>query len=660
MSGDDDFKPKLGKIRSLGGKRGRKYLHRVLQAVVLAGGRHRRKRAGFQGNRIGRGAGVGRVLASRDGHAAFRHRNVIIKSRFVRIKGKGLKPSQVHLRYIQRDGVTREGAPGELYSASQDRADGGAFVERSAGDRHQFRFIVSIEDGAEYEDLKPVIRDLMKRMEADLGTRLDWVAVDHFNTGHPHTHIVLRGRDDRGKDLVIAREYMKHGMRERAREIVSLDLGPRTDLEIVRSRRAEMEQERFTNLDRRLQTLAQEDGLVRVSAERRSTLDQTLIAGRLQKLGQLGLADEVAPGTWRLSDDLQTTLREMALKGDIIKTMNRELTERGRKLAVPDYIIYDSSDHKTQPITGRILARGLSDEINDRHYLIIEATDGYAHYVDIGVAEATDPSPEGSVVTVSPRAASVRTVDKTIADIAAAHSGRYSRELHHAYDPTARAEYVEAHIRRLEAMRREARVAQREPDGTWIIARDHLERAAAYEQRLGRTNPVKVEVLSKQSIEKQIRTVGVTWLDTQIVAVDPTPLREAGFGSEAKEAIRQRRQWLMSQDLELSDRATAAQRTAFLAALRRRELTRAGTQLSEELGLTYRETPQTGRIDGIYRKAIDLPAGKFAVIETRGKDFMLVPWRPVMERGLGRQISGVVRGDRISWSWGRERSGPEL
>jgi hypothetical protein len=34
-------------------------------------------------------------------------------------------------------------------------------------------------------------------------TKLDWVAVDHFNTGHSHTHIVIRGCDDRGGKLVI-------------------------------------------------------------------------------------------------------------------------------------------------------------------------------------------------------------------------------------------------------------------------------------------------------------------------------------------------------------------------------------------------------------------------------------------------------------------------
>src|SRR3546814_15211843 len=89
------------------------------------------------------------------------------------------------------------------------------------------RLIVSAEDGAEYPDLKPYIRRLMAQAEQDMGTKLDWVAVDHFNTERPHTHIVLRGIDDRGDNLIIAREYISHGLRERASELVTLDLGPR-------------------------------------------------------------------------------------------------------------------------------------------------------------------------------------------------------------------------------------------------------------------------------------------------------------------------------------------------------------------------------------------------------------------------------------------------
>src|SRR3546814_14730372 len=117
--------------------------------------------------------------------------------------------------------------PGALYDADSDRADGKAFLERADGDRHQFRFIVSAEDAAEYDELKGFTRRLMRQMEDDLGTRLDWMAVDHYNTGHPHTHVVLRGRDAQATDPVIARDYLARGLRERAAEIVGLALGPR-------------------------------------------------------------------------------------------------------------------------------------------------------------------------------------------------------------------------------------------------------------------------------------------------------------------------------------------------------------------------------------------------------------------------------------------------
>jgi hypothetical protein len=161
---DDDFAPKLGKIRSRGSKRGQRYLHQVLHAAAMAGGRgafataarHRAVRP-LNGSRIGRCAGVGRVLAVRDHYAAYRLRRVIIKSRIVKLAGNGMKGTQAHLRYIQRDAVTRDGQLGQLYSADQDQTDEKAFLERSDGDRHQFRFIVSAEDGVEYDDLKPFI-----------------------------------------------------------------------------------------------------------------------------------------------------------------------------------------------------------------------------------------------------------------------------------------------------------------------------------------------------------------------------------------------------------------------------------------------------------------------------------------------------------------------
>jgi type IV secretory pathway VirD2 relaxase len=162
--------------------------------------------------------------------------------------------------------VGRDGEPGRAYGPQTDEADLDAFKERCADDRHHFRFIVSPEDGAELEDLRTYTRHLMGRMEADLGTRLDWVAVDHWNTDNPHTHLIVRGRDDTGKDLIIAGDYIADGFRHRAAELATEWLGPRTELEIQQTLQREVEQERWTSLDRTLQREAGEDGRCRSNA----------------------------------------------------------------------------------------------------------------------------------------------------------------------------------------------------------------------------------------------------------------------------------------------------------------------------------------------------------------------------------------------------------
>lgn len=650
MSDDDDFKPKLGNIRSRGSKSGRKFLHQVLAASNLARGGG--GKSNFSGSRIGRGAGVGRVLASRDRYAAFRQRRVIIKSRIVRLAGKGMNGARAHLRYIQRDGVTRDGEPGQLYNALENEADGKAFLERADGDRHQFRFIVAPEDGIEYEDLKPLTRRLMTQMEEDLGTRLDWVAVDHFNTGHPHTHIMLRGRDDKGHDLIIARDYITTGMRERAAELVSLDLGPRTDREIENRLRAEVEQERLTGIDRRLMREMDENGIV--SATDRNAFQQTLRSGRLKKLARLGLAEELRPSQWRLEAGLEDTLRRMGERGDIIKTLHREMGDRDIARSPADYVIHDPTDPHTKPVTGRVMARGLSDEINDRHYLIVDGVDGRAHYIDIGKGEATEPTPEGNIIRVASKSIEPRKVDRTVTEVAAANGGRYNIDIHLQHDPRATESFAETHIRRLEAIRRATGVIEREPNGTWIIAPDHLDKVTEYERGRAKAAPVIVEKLSHLSLEQQVGSDGATWLDRELIADTFEPNRDSGFGREVREAQSRRRQWLIAEGLAREDQGNTVYRANMLTTLRRRELTRVAGQLSEQLGLAYAETRQGEMVEGTFRRAVELASGKYAVIE-KSREFTLVPWRPVLDRHIGQHVSGVMRGDSISWTIGRQR-----
>lgn len=652
---DDDFEPRPGKIGSRQSKRGRSYLQRVLHASVLAGTRSAAR--AFTGSRMGRGSGIGRVLATRDRYAALRSRRVIIKSRIIKLGGKGMAAAKAHLRYIQRDGVTRDGQPGQLYDAERVGADGKAFLERGAGDRHQFRFIVSAEDGAEYEDLKPFVRRLMAQMEVDLGTKLDWVAVDHFNTGHPHTHVMLRGKDDKGEDLIIARDYISQGMRERAAEIVAFDLGPRADHEIETKLRNEVEQDRFTGLDRNLLRLANDEGILDASSGRGSPFERTLLAARLQKLARLELADEIEAGRWRLAPEMEEVLRRIGERGDIIKTLHHALHAHGAALDPSQISMQDAG--LSQRLVGEVVARGLSDEINDRSYLVLNGTDGRAHYVDIGRADEAAEVRRGMVVALEPAQGRIREVDRTVAQVAADSAGRYSVDLHLQRDPSASVEFAQAHVRRLETMRRAGGFAIRNKDGSWQIGPDHLAKVEAYEQNRARLTPVRIETLSRIPLAQQIGAEGVTWLDKQIVGRIPESVTNTGFGREVRDALQRRRQWLIAEDLVREKSGAVMVRANLLAALQRRELTRVAAQLSAEMGLAYHETKPGDHVEGVYRRAVDLTSGRFALIE-KARDFTLVPWRPVIERNLGQSVSGVARGEGISWALGRQRNGPSI
>lgn len=659
MSSDDDFEPRLGRMRAKSNKKARKYLSRVLAAANLArgGAGVAGRRSRFDGSRIGRGSGVGRVLGSRDRYAAFRARRVIIKSRIVKLAGKSFAAARAHMRYVERDGTTREGGRGQLYGADADKVDRKAWLELAKDDRHQFRFIVSPEDGAEYDHLKDLTRRLMTRMEEDLGTKLDWVAVDHFNTGHPHTHIIVRGKDERGKDLIIAREYITQGMRERAAELVDLDLGPRTTQAIQEKLRGEIDQERLTSIDRTL--LGGADAGRLVSSGASDAFDQTVRMGRLRKLERLGLAEQMGASTWRLAPNLADTLKHMGERGDIIRTMQRAFTARGQAPALADQVIYDPTAADVRPMVGRVIERGLSDELNDRQYLLVEATDGRTHYVDIGKGESVEPHASGAIVRIEPVSVGVREADRTVAEIAAANGGRYTIDAHLRHDPSATEAFAETHVRRLEAMRRLTRGATREADGTWVIAPDHLDHAAAYEAARAKDRPVTIETLSVQPLEKLVGAEAATWLDRELVAPDPAPLRDAGFGHDAREAKARRRQWLMAQGFAEEAGGSTTYRAGMIAELQRRDLLRTGAQLSREMRVPFAETESGDRFDGIYRRPIDAMTGRFALVE-KSREFTLVPWRPVLDGYIGKNVSGIVRADGISWSFGRGRRGPDI
>ncbi len=182
-------------------------------------------------NGSARGGAIARLCRQ---HSAERHqRQVIVKVRCVLHGAKGAGRLGDHLRYLQRDGVSIQAGPGPFYGARDEAPDPHVCRRQWRDDPHHYRIIVSPMDGRHLQGMQPFVRDLMARAQADLGARLDWLAVDHYNTGLPHSHIALRGRDSSGGALVIAPAYLRHGLRARASELLGRELGtlagPRRD-----------------------------------------------------------------------------------------------------------------------------------------------------------------------------------------------------------------------------------------------------------------------------------------------------------------------------------------------------------------------------------------------------------------------------------------------
>ena len=672
---EDQFELKFGRMRSRTGglRRARSLQSQLIGKIGRAGGDWRSlsatpKRASGRFNSRGRGRKFSSALVKSSGWSVdrtsgirVRARRVMVKARLVKLSGtKTASAAVAHLRYLERDGVTREGEHGRFYSTFSDDADGKAFLERGVGDRHQFRFIVSPEDGASFGTLKSFTRELVANMEQDLGTTLDWVAVDHFDTGHPHTHLLVRGATEDGKVLNIAGDYIGHGIRGRGSEIMTRWLGPQSELEVREQLSREIGAERLTRLDRDLLARA-DDNVVDLRQPARWDGDgsyQQLLIGRARALERMGLAEREGPLSWSLAPAMEKTLTDLGRRGDIIRTMHLAMT-RAKLDRRPELYVVDRTDTEPAPIVGRVIDRGATGDHHDRFYVVVDGVDGRTHYVETG--RNPERTPVGSVVRAEPAQPMLRKVDGNIVEISRTANGFYSADLHHAHDRSASTDYVEAHIRRLEAMRRGGVGVERQTDGVWRIPSDYLDEALDVEKRVAKATRVKLQLLAVQDLDRESTANAPTWLDGQLRGEGASEIAKHGYGAEVRKAMVRRQQWLIEQGFAERRGDHILYQPDMDQRLRRAELRVVAARLSKELGLDFNGEPAPGeRISGVVRRRVNLNSGSFAVVEN-SREFTLVPWRPVLERQLGWEISGVVRSSgAISWTFGRQRRGPEI
>lgn len=342
-------------------------LRRLLRIVQMSGRRGRRSKSGFM----------------RSAPAAKFHQRVAVRVTYSANKTPG--QWKAHGHYIARESATqKENIKAVGFSATETAVDvaGRLASWQSEGDERMFKIIVSPEFG-ERINLEKHTRDLMRRIEQSLITKLEWVAVVHHNTEHPHIHIALRGVDDRGAALRLPRAFIQSGIRRHAEELATKELGFRTERDALEAQRREVQQLRFTSLDRIIQRSQGEDenyfAVRREPVEpwrRYAKAQDHYVLARLAKLEQIGLAARADRRSWLVRADFENVLRTMQQTND-----RQKMLARHAALASDERLPLQITPFPAiSVLEGRVLGHG-HEESTGRPYLLLESVDGKIHFL---------------------------------------------------------------------------------------------------------------------------------------------------------------------------------------------------------------------------------------------------------------------------------------
>jgi type IV secretory pathway VirD2 relaxase len=547
------------------------------------------------------------------------YRRVTVKALFSRIDSrKGQKNIKRHTRYLERSGVGEEGKDPLFFNQERSAIPGSEVreeIQKWHGDRHYFRFIVSPEDGAEL-DLRRFSREFIDRLEGDLFTRLEYFAVPHYNTDLPHVHFLIRGKRDNKKDLLIPREYMSHGMRGLLEDIALEFLGPKPEREVKREKERQVKQERFTGLDYALLKNA-EDHIVNLKNKRAPWLvrDRNLYIERLKYLRTLGLAKEIKPAIWELEKSIKQTLFTLGKRGYIV----RNLFSSAPDVPYRDVQQFNPKVHIEAPLMGKVIGRGVANELSDTPYVLIKDSRQQVHYLELKEGEELEASElregDNALIHVNAKPAQLKKSDKNIDAMQKQNGGVYNVLLHKKWAAdnialprgVSLTSYIENHRKRIESLALKGVVKKIDND-TYLTSSNFLENIEKHSRDSG-----KLAVKAVSFSKTDTATRGISFLDYAKESDNPE--------------VRKRKAFLKTEGIETYHE------------LYKLELSEAYERLKADYGNPHKGTEPVFK--GNVRDIRELPSGPHYVAVGKGS-FMLLPVTHGNER-LSRNTEIRVR-----------------
>jgi hypothetical protein len=461
----------------------------------------------------------------------------------------------------------------------------------------------------------------MRRVERDLGRPIEWAAVNHHDTEHPHAHVVVRGVDLQGRPLRIDRAYIARGLRWSAQELATEMLGPRLEREVRRSWEREVTQERFTSLDRDIARAAVDRHFdVAGVTPRPGAPEPDVLLRRLERLRDFGLAQRSTNGTWVLGERWDASLRERGERGGILKQMHRAMSgvdpERLHLLRPGQGLPDGRGGVEERPVLGRVARVGLLDEHKGAFYALVETPRGQAFHVPIG-ARAGDSLRAGDVVSLQTRRLpAVQPVDRQIAEVARSQGGVFA--IAENLGPAADGKTAAG---RLRALQRQGVVAAQGPRA-WHVPGDFLERLEAMDREAPPRYRLSIQP-SRLSLAAQVVHPGPVWLDT----VAPASLAKTGLGADVATALAGRRQHLRGLGVDPDSPHRVVQ-------LRDLERTTVGKEIAGRSGQHFLDPPPAGFRGEVEQGSRD---GRYVAVSD-GVRFVLVPTSAQLRALQGQSV----------------------
>ena len=586
-----------------------------------------------KGTRGGNPARGRRAAATRN--RGLSARRVIVKARVIKNSPSGRKVAGLHIKYIQRDGVGKDEEKGRLFSKKGQEILADDLTKTITGEKHQFRFIISPEDGHDI-DLEKFTKDLMNQAEIDTGQKLIWGAASHYNTDNPHIHIVVRGIDEFGDQVWLDREYISRGLRNRASEIITRELGCRTEIEIDQALTNEITKERYTVLDRQLdhRTINNQVIFADYDMNDPGRFTDSRLMSRVEKLKEVGLVKDLAPRKFEFVEGWQYKLKAMGQRGDIIKNIHAEL---GRSDTGNYHVHGKNDDFKIEGIVSR---KGLADELSDRQFMIVENERGEIHYLeaDNKTQDTISEIQEGVIVKLETEKESwLKPSDKTIADVARGNDNIYSPDIH---EKAIGSEYIkirgkkvetqafiDAHKRRVQRLCRFG-LAQDLGNGQFLI--NDVEKQLTDRDKSHPVKKLKIIENSKLKLDQMVKYKGCTWLDRHTANLEDGTKAHLGFGSDVAKQARVRARFVKHLGIDPADPA----RVKKLELIERKHVIH---QEAQKTGLRHVYIEPGQKISGELKAVSETPSGKkyLRIDNAQSQEFSLVPWRKDFEKLVG-------------------------